>query len=291
MNTQTTESTAKTPAVKTVSDDMKARSIFPTVDSAAEYLNGLNENLSDFDKYPLAAAGLITEGEDAGNFDASIYTDSFEILVAKLSKKGGGAKAIVVAPIPTYEALAAIPEGVDFIREIVRKELNHRAVRALRDAEDVSTVVDQIPTTVSGYIESNRGDGGIMEAFNELYKSINAALSKVPLWAKRRLVKQELKKAMESKGYANEYYGPLEDYKGQSLFVAAIDLGIAAAKRKGMDPTIFERWKATRDSKQFTTDDDSDDEDFSLDALTAAMVEDESKPTEEADPATDAATA
>jgi hypothetical protein len=129
--------------------------------------------------------------------------------------------------------------------KILHKELNHVAVRHLRDAEDPLSFVDQMPTTVDGYISSERGTGGIMETFDQLYKGIDAALAgKFPNWAKRRFIKGELKKALESKGYALEYYPDCEDYKGQSLFEAALAIGTNAAKRKGLDPTIFERWAA-----------------------------------------------
>jgi hypothetical protein len=57
-----------------------------------------------------------------------------------------------------------------------------------------------------------------METFDLLYKGIDAALSqKLPVWSKARFIKSELKKALESKGYASEFYPALEDYKGQSF--------------------------------------------------------------------------
>jgi hypothetical protein len=161
------------------------------------------------------------------------------------------------------------------VEKILHKELNHVAVRHLRDAEDVSTVVDQIPTTLDGYITSGReGGGGIMEAYDELYKQINATLAaKLPVWSKARFTKGELKKALESKGYAAEYYPAVEDYKGASLFETALQLGVAAAKRKGLDPTIFERWADTRNTKTFTPGDEEDDDSLDLDSLTDALID------------------
>jgi hypothetical protein len=98
-----------------------------------------------------------------------------------------------VAPVPKIDVLLDSPAGKSWVEKILHKELNHVAVRHLRDAEDVKNFVDQMPTTVEGYITSERGTGGIIETFNELYKGIDTALSaKLPVWAKARFIKSEL---------------------------------------------------------------------------------------------------
>lgn len=262
---------------KTVAENMAARRIFPNVTEATAYLTAAAESYSDFADIPVVGPGL----DEEGNFDAEIYTDQMAVMVSKLRKQGKGVKAIIVAPIPRVDVLLESDAGRQWIDKILQKEMNHVAVRHLRDAEDVTTMIDQMPTTVEGYITSERGVGGIMETFDALYKAIDAALSKkLPVWDKARFIKSELKKALESKGYASEFFPALEDYKGQSLFEAALDIGINAAKRKGLDPTIFERWKATRDAKVYEAGEDEDEE-LDLDALTDALVEeaDESEAT------------
>lgn len=280
-NTTTAADDSKTKA-KTVGDDMTARRIFPSLDAATEYLNASAANFADFDKYPIAAPGMDAEG----NFDPEIYSDSVDVMVSVLRAERK-VKAIVVAPIPRVASLIESDEGKKWVEKILHKELNHVAVRHLRDAEDVSTVVDQMPTTLDGYIASGRdGGGGILEAYDDLYKQVNATLAaKLPVWAKARFTKGELRKALESKGYAAEYYPAVEDYKGKSLFETALELAIAAAKRKGLEPTIFERWRDTRNAKAFTAGDEDEDE-LDLDALTDALVDSEKEA--EATPATDA---
>lgn len=268
--------------VKTVADDMANRRVFArtlnedgtvaatAVDNASEYLNACADSFADFGDYPLAGRGVDSEG----NFDPEIYTDSMDVMVALLRNKSK-IKCIVVAPVPSIDSVLNNPAALDWATKILHKEMNHVAVRALREAEDVATVVDQIPTTLDGYINSSRdAGGGIMEAFNELYKAINATLAaKFPVWAKARLIKSELRKALESKGYASEFYPALEDYKGNSLFVVALNVAKITAQRKGMDSTIFDRWAATRDAKVYKAgeDDDSEDE-FNLDSLTTALL-------------------
>jgi hypothetical protein len=260
----------KAPEPKTVADDMDARRIFPNIEEATTYLTKMAEELSDFDTTAIAAAGMDSEG----NFDPKVYTSDMDVMVSVLGSRKGGVKAIVVAPVPKIQTILDNPEAVAWMTKILHKELNHVAVRALREAADVATVVDQIPTTLGGYISSQRESAGIIETYNELYKGLNATMSaKIPVWAKARLTKGELKRALESKAYAEEYYPALEN-RGEgkdSLFVMALQLGIAGAKGKGLDPAIFQRWTDTRNQKALTAGDEEGD-DFDLSSLTESML-------------------
>lgn len=282
---------------ETVAESMLQRRVFDTADSAAAYLNTCAEQYSDFDSptAPLVARGL----DDEGNFDPAIYVPGqMRVLVAVLKNrtkddKGNAlpstVKAIVVAPIPSLNALLNSDSGKVWLDSIVDKELNHIAVRALRQADDVASVADQIPTTLEGYTTSQRESGGIMETFDLLFKQIIAALAaKSPAWAKRRLIKTELKKAMESKAYAADYYPELEDRGDKpSLFVMALQAGQKVATQKGLDPAIFDKWLATRNDKTLkAVTDESDDFDLDDLDLTDAPAAD-AAPVEESAPATE----
>ena len=277
MATQANSTAAATPAVKkaeTVAESMDQRQTFNSVEDAANYLNLRAEKFSDFD----TVAPLVTRGMDEeGNFDPEIYTEGMRVLVAVLKnrvkdEKGNAlpstVKAIVVCPIPSRELILSNAAATSWLDSVLDKELNHIAVRALRAADDVTTVADQIPMTLESYITSQRESGGIMETFDNLYKSIISAIGvRSPAWLKARLIKTELKKAMESKAYASEYYPILEDRGDKpSLFSMALQFGARIAKEKGMDPAIFDKWLATRDAKTLkeTT---GTDEDFDLDDL------------------------
>jgi len=278
-----TQTESKAPKAKTVGDDMASRRIFANINEATEYLSACAESFEDFGDMAIAAPGMDAEG----NFDAAIYSDDKDVMVSVL-RNARKVKAIVVAPIPRVSALLESDEGRKWVDKIIHKELNHVAVRHLRDAEDVSTVTDQIPTTLDAYITGREGGGGLMESYDELYKQVNATLAaKLPVWAKARFTKGELKKALESKGYAAEYYPAVEDYKGKSLFETALELAIAAAKRKGLEPTIFERWRDTRNAKVFTPGEEEDEEELGTDALLGALLDSESDTpaTEDAAPA------
>lgn len=292
-NAAATES--KDAKAKTVAADMPQRSVFATPADAEQYLAASAERYADFGEIAekaFVAPRLLTDDEGAMSFDAEAYgAFGFATMISLLRKKGTGGqvKAIIAAPIPTLELLLASPEqveagelpelpktaGVEFVRAIILKELNHRAVRDVREAEDVQSVADKIPTTVEGYISSSRGDGGIMEAFDELYKDINATLSAaVPQWARRRFTKPELRKSLESRGYALEVYPEIEEAGvNGSLFEKALLLGINGANRKGLDPAIFVRWQESRNAKTYDAGEDEEAE-LDLSALTEAMLAD-----------------
>lgn len=283
-----TEATAaaSTPKPKTVLEDMDSRRMFDTPELAAQYLNQMGETLSDF-----ASAPMVLKGVDAeGNFDPSIYTDSMRVMVAVLTQRVKDApskvQAIVVTPAPTLDSILANPLGKDWLQKIVDKELNHVAVRPLRapkDGDTLDTLAEQMPTTLEGYVSSQREGGGILETYNELARGIIDAIAKKSKpWQKARLTKPELKSAMASKAYAAEYYPTLED-RGEgkeSLFVMALNFAKQVAVSKSLDPAIFDKWLTTRDEATLVSksDDSDDDGDFDLDSLTFA--EPEQKPAE-----------
>lgn len=274
--TPATSGTSAAPAAKkaeSVAESMDQRRTFATVDEAATYLNTCAESFSDFDNYPLVARGM-----ENGNFDPAVYSDGMHVLVAVLKNRAkddkGNAlpstvKAIVVTPVPSRELILSNPAAVSWLDSLIGKELNHIAVRALRTADDVTTVADQMPQSLNDYITSSRAEGGIMETFDNLFKAIIAAIgAKSPAWSKARLIKTELKKAMESKAYASEYYPQLEDRGDKpSMFVMALQFGQAVAAKKAMNPAIFDKWLAERDGKTLKQTTDAGDDDFDLDDL------------------------
>jgi hypothetical protein len=292
-----TVSTAKKS--ETVIEGMDSRRMFANVTEAAAYLNASATKFADFDSHPQVLRGIHTEGDNAGDFDSAIYTSSMRVMVAVLANRGekkgdpSTVKAIVVTPAPTLDALMADDAGKAWVAKIIDKELNHVAVRPLRTADDVESVADQMPLTLADYITSSReSSGGIMDTFNALFKGIIGGLAaKSAPWAKARLIKSELKKAMESTAYAKEYYPTLEDRGDKpSLFVMALQLGKREAAKQGLDPAIFDRWLETRDSKTIKAAETADEsDDFDLDDLAFDEPKEE-QPAAPAEPATDSST-
>ncbi len=299
---------ATTPAPKappkpvTVIEGMDSRRMFDNVELAANYLNKCGESFVDFEAVPKILNGIITEGEDAGNFDPAIYTDSTRVMVSVLANRGekgqpSTAKAIIVTPAPSLESILTDGAGKAWLAKIIDKELNHVAVRVLRTADDMDKVQDQMPLTLADYVSSSReSNGGIMESFNTLFKGIIAALAaKSPAWAKARFIKTELRKAFESKAYALEYFSALEDRGDKpSMLVMGLQLGKREAEKQGLDPAIFDKWLAERDSKPLLTKEQeaAQDDDFDLDDLAFEEAKPEatdSNTTPGTDPVTDPA--
>lgn len=280
------ESNAK---AKTVAEDMAARKLFDSVDDARVYIEKAADQYADFNDVPKATVGIgYDEDAEQLTFDSEIYGDNTRVMVSVLKNRGeivngkrqpSTVKAIVIVPAPTAESIIAEgAAGADWVQRIIDKELNHVAVRVLRDAEDVNdeTVLAQMPQSITDYISSTRSmGGGIMEAFNEYYKTINATIADAsPAWARRRLTKAELKKAMSSAAYASEFYPELEDRgEKESLFVIASNMGVHAAKKNGMDSAIFERWLATRNETTLSTSEG--EEEVDEDSLMASMFGDD----------------
>jgi hypothetical protein len=250
------------------------------------------EDFSDFSDYPFIAPGVSEDSEGNTEFDPEVYSDSVGVMVGVLKRQGSGVLCTFMAPIPNLPEIASGGDeaATSWAVGILEKEANHVAVRHLRnakDAQELEEAREQMPHSVEAYTTSSRGvTSGVMVAFNELYKKISATIgSKVATWSRARLNKSDLKRAFESRAYALEYYSALEDRgDSPSLFVVGLDMGISAAKAQGLDPTIFERWKTTRDDKPFTAGEDEDEDDFDIDSLTDSLLEDlKEKPEGEAD--------
>lgn len=271
-----TPNAEKAAKVKDVLNDMDSRRTFPNPDEAIAYIGKAMQDYPDFGNYPVAAPGVSINEEGGLDFDADVYTDDTRVMVAVLTQRGEKAgessvKAIVITPVPTYDSILSNPEGRAWAERILDKELNHVAVRQLRKADDIADVVDSMPKTLADYITSERAGGGILQAFEDLWRPIKTNMAKLSRsWRLANLSKKELRRACESAAYAEEYYPTLEKSKQGSLFVFALNGMIAQAKKDGLDPTIFQRWLDGRDEKKIDVAAEDEDE-FSLDDLTAAL--------------------
>ncbi len=291
---------ATTPAdakkAKLTIEGMTGYRSFATPDDATAYLTKCAQDFSDFGDQPFAFNGV----NDSGEYDPEVYGPEMRVRVAVLKnvpRSVGGKKepttikAIVVTPVPTLDSLLSDDAGRAWVQKIIDKELNHVAVRPLRDAENLAVAIEQMPRTRAGFIESSRESGGIMDTFNNLYKTINDKMGeKAPIWNRHRVNKSDLKKAMESTAYALENFPALED-RGEgkdSLFVMALRFGQLLAKHKGEDAAIFDKWLATRDQQTLAKTEDDDSDDISLDDLTADLTDDAEPESTEGTDGTDA---
>lgn len=285
---------SKAPAPKTVAGDMPERQIFPNTDKAFEYLAASASTYSDFASVGFAGPGInFTDDGEVESIDEGIYGEDTEVMVSVLKtyvdvpgkdKKQAVAKAIVMAPIPTIDAVLSNEDARGWLVRIMHKELNHVAVRPLRTAENIMAAVAQMPTTLAGYITNQReANSGLLVAFDDHWKAVNDYLTaKIPAWKRARFKKLDLRKAFESRAFALEWYENLEDRgeDAESIIVAALKMLIAAAEKAGKDTTLLNKWLTTRDQVTAPSADEADDDSFDFDALTAELLAD--KPTESA---------
>jgi hypothetical protein len=301
MTEQTNESTpaAGTAKPKTVITGLKPRTVFPDLVGARAFMEAQESNLSDWNDMVFTAPGVDAAEDGSPVFKPEYYeSPDYEIHLVKLMNKGdkkanidSTVKAIVLYPAPNLERLLGVTDELAdtaelrFVREIIRKELNHRAVRQLRVAKDVVAAASEMPLSIDSYVTSQREAGGAIETFDSLYKKISDTMAQArKVWAKRKtmLRKAELRKAMESKAYALDIFPELEDTANGSLFMVALQLGVKAAEREGLDPAIFNRWLENRDEAELPEDDDEDAEEgeLELDSMLDAMLTEEGEATE-----------
>lgn len=276
----TATATPAAPKVLTVIEDMDSRRMFNDTASAIAYLNLMSETISDFNSQTIIAKGVSASESGEMLFDPAVYTTDMRVMISVLTQRIHEGKsrviAIVIVPAPTRESILANEAAVQWLDKIIDKELNHVAVRALRNPKEGSNLdelSEQMPTTLNAYITSSREGGGAIETYNDLARGLIDSIGKQSkVWLKARLTKPELKAAMASKEYASEYYPTLED-RGEgkeSLFVMALNFGKQVAVSKGLAPDIFDRWLSSRDETKLTgkADGDEGEDDIDLDSLT-----------------------
>lgn len=272
--------TTRNAKAKSIGSDVPARTIY---DSLVDAMAAL-ETYADYDGYddlPKIVYGLDAE---TGEIDASRYPDGWPVYLVKLSTKitkakaaqlgveiGSYPKALVVWPVPDLDTLLADDAGRAMVAATMETQLNHRLVAPLRDAENVSAMVGQMPATLAEWTTVGRDQSGsIYEVFNAVWPTLNKSLRQhSPVWAKASLGRTQARQAMESKAFAETMFPALEQSSQGPVFVFAIQACRTLASHKGLDTSLFDAWLETRDQTVIAIDDASgeDDVELSLDNL------------------------
>lgn len=285
------DAATKASEPKTVLKNMPTPRFFDSVEDASTYLGKQQEELSDFAEQEFVLNGLDPQ---TGEFDPELYGEGTRVMVHVLKNRGTKTKdavgnevttpatvqCIVVTPVPSRAAIEADSQGSAWLDKILDTQIAHVAVGALRGADNLAVASKDMPLALADFVTA-RESGSVAATFDAQFRGIIDALkAKSPAWAKARITKAELKKAFESKAYAEAVYPTLEDRGDKpSLFVMAMQLGIREAKDNGLDPTIYETWIATRDAKELADESlDGEEADFDLDDLTIAKAD--AEPTE-----------
>lgn len=292
-----TNTTTTTAAAKTIADLLPTRRTFKTLDEAGVALAAIASEAADFESVPLLApgAGFNEEGDFIPT--APEWTaESHEIMLttlgtkAKKDKDGNTVKAaqtlgLVFCPIPTVAAALADTKGAEELLEIWRKEMNHRAVRKLRAAENMTAAVAEMPLTLDSFVTSQSGGGTSgLAPFEKYFKTYSETLaSKVPAYNKRFPKgngKAAIRAAMENAALAAALY---EELEAAGLFAKLLGAIINRAKAEGMDTTLLQAWLDTRESQTYEVaaielDDEED--------LFADLMGDEDEDEDESNPDT-----
>lgn len=271
-DTTTTQTEAATPAAeakKATLDLVPDRRIFADLAAAGVALAAIAEQASDFANVQIVAPGATFDAE--GNFvpEAAEWTaDSHEIMLAPLATKavkdsdGKVTKparliALVLSPIPTLDALTADDKGLAMVAEVIRKELNHRAVRKLRTAENVLAAATEMPLSIESFATSQAGGTATgLVAFDEHWLLYSQALAKkVPAWAARfpgGKGKAAIRGAVENAAKAQALFPELESFgEAGSLFVRLLQGVINKATAASQDTTLLQAWLDTRDQQTY----------------------------------------
>jgi hypothetical protein len=171
--------------------------------------------------------------------------------------------ALGFTPIPSLEGLLDDERGEEMVREVIRKELNHRAVRKLRTAENVLAMASEMPLSIESFAVSQSG-GGVagLVAFDDHWLLYSSTLAKHPavgaVWGSRfpgGKGKAAIRGAIENAARARALFPELEAFgpegKEESLFVRLLQAVIKKAESQGQDTSLLRAWLDTRDQQTY----------------------------------------
>jgi len=208
------------------------------------------ETLADaHDAVEIATLTAETEGvKVAQNFkDGEELPDGFGLLVRPVSKRGKGLQGVVVAAMPTLEAILAHEKGEQFVRDAMLSVLSDKLVAAVRGRGDDAVFGGTMPFTLADFLAPAKRDGGL-PAFNIVANLFVQALKKK---GAKKMTKGLLRQICESTAFAEAEFPTV----GQEQWVNVINTMASKATKEGESDAIFNHWLATRDQVEIVSDD------------------------------------
>lgn len=254
-------------------NDVRQREVFKTFDSALEYFGHVNSVFSEDSapsvSYTVYGHQITDEGlvpDDSKPWPTDDQGQPYAAVVTTLNRQKTDSEGknkmipavIILHPMPTVDQLLATPEGGAMIEAVIAKELNHRLVRPLRNAENIGAAIGEMPATIAQYCTSGResSQSSALAVFNDLFTEVNKYLKdKVPAYKTARVTKDHLRKCLENTAFATHYYPALED---AGLFKMIIALWTKIGANKEYDVSVLETWLSTRDDQTYSVEADSD---------------------------------
>lgn len=259
--------------------EIPARQVFLAAPDAAAAATAYLQKIMatpDADKLPAVVYGLDSA---TGEIDWSKYAGQ-DIYVIMLRNKGVGYRALVVQPAPLSATKIGKAAGdmlgdvlvMPWIADLIETQIAHKMVRTLRAPKGdhskpiTDAEINQIPHSIADYVASHRL-GGAVALWNKNAKIvIDAMAQRIPAFAAQRFTKDLLRKAIESKPFADAIYPSLEAH---NLFVKAAKAIIDKGTRDGSDTSLIQSWLADRATKSVAEVESSEGmEDFDSDDIT-----------------------
>jgi len=145
---------------------------------------------------------------------------------------------LVVAAIPTLDAVMQEANGRKFVEDAIASELAERVVSAVRPRGESAEFGGTMPFSVAEFLAAGRRESG-KATFNKIAGHFVKALKKkgIPFMSKGLL-----EQVLQSSAFAAQQFP-----YSQEAWIKVLDAMIDYAKKEGLDPSILEHWKATRD--------------------------------------------
>jgi hypothetical protein len=264
-------------------------SYFDSVSTAMAFLARKAEELPDLADYQLVGKGVTANDDGEMVFAPELYTEGTRVRIAKVEERLGNGvtklRAIVMSPVPTAEQFMADEKGREWVarkletaigqaiaRGFQKKDANDRYLYSMDDER----LLEEIPGTLLDFATtSDRGESGLMEAFNEYWQVVKKQLASASkAFAARSPSKKEFMRAMQSKPYAVRVYPECEAIKTKtgtlSIFEFALQVFSNLASENGYDGSIFADWLANRATFEIDTASEQDSDDLELDVTAFA---------------------
>lgn len=185
--------------------------------------------------------------------------EGWGIYVLPISQRGRDGNELIgvaVVPVPSFDVVANDDRGAEFIQNSVIDAFAAKVANSIRPRGGDTKLGTEYPRTLEDFITSRRGGAsGEMKAFNTIAPDVVKFMRNKGL---RTLDKTKLRMVLMSKVAAEAEYPKIE----QTVWEKILDSMIAKARAEGLDTSVLQGWKETRDEAAIDIGDEID-----LDAL------------------------
>lgn len=174
------------------------------------------------------------------NFDIDQeFPDGYGLAIRWVRARGQETPiGLVVAAVPTLDTVMAEASGRKFVADAIASELAERVVSAVRPRGESAEFGGTMPFSVTEFLTAGRRESG-KSTFNKIAGHFVKALKRkgIPFMSKGLL-----EQVLQSSAFAAQQFPYPQD-----AWVKVLDAMIDYARNEGLDPSILEHWRNTRD--------------------------------------------